>query len=178
MDGSANTTIQISMNLIAFTLDYVQQILYWMGFDSCTLESLSLINDSQRRRTYNYESSRCDLYRYTVAIDFFEGAIYSYSYETIAKIVVPNESRQFNISSYDYLSGHMCSGSFLYSRLKVISHQRQKQGRLINVLQLILQGSVRLLDSDNKKVPKSLKTAMHLFMAVLVGKIIKHKTAI
>ena len=72
MDSSANTTIQNSMNLIAFTLDYVQQILYWMGFDSCTLESLSLINDSQRRRTYNYELSRCDLYRYAVAIDFLK----------------------------------------------------------------------------------------------------------
>lgn len=178
MDGSANTTLQNSMNLIAFTLDYVQQILYWMGFGSCTLESLSLINVSQRRRTYNYESSRCDLYRYAVAIDFFEGAIYSYSYETIAKIVVPNESRQFNISSYDYLSGHTCSGSILYSKLKVISHQRQKQGRLINVLQLIPTGFCQVIGQWQQKVPKSLKTGMHLFMAILVGKIIIHKTAI
>lgn len=124
MDGNSNTIILNYTYHIAFALDYVQQVLYWMRFDSCTLESLSSV-DGTRRRSYEF---RCDPSRYTVSIDFLRGAIYSYSYKTIAKIVIPTEDRPIDVSSYSFLSNHMSSSYSLYTRLKVISYERQKQG--------------------------------------------------
>lgn len=132
MDGNSNTTVLYRaynnyhhIN-ISFTLDYAQQVLYWIRYGSCILESASSVDGSKRRIYNRYDHAYC----YTVAVDFFRGAVYSYSihHKKIAKTVVASESRPLTVSYYNYISNHMCSSHPLYRKLKVISYQRQKQG--------------------------------------------------
>ena len=130
MDGKSNTTIlhhAFSYHHLAFTLDYVQHVLYWMIYERCTLESSSSVDGSNRR----YYSRQDQAYCYTVAIDFFRGAIYSYSihHKQIAKSMLPSENRPLTVSYYNYISNHMCSSYPLYRQIKVVSYHRQKQGR-------------------------------------------------
>ena len=135
MDGNSNTSVlyrgynhhHSNIN-ISFTLDYAQQVLYWIRYDSCTLESASSVDGSQRRSYSGYDQAYC----YTVAVDFFQGAIYSYSihHKRIAKTMLPSVNGPLTISYYNHISSHMCSSYPLYRKLKVISYQRQKQGTL------------------------------------------------
>ena len=140
MDGSGVGTVVLlnntnTVHIFVFTLDYSQQMLYWMnGSDSCYytdyIES-SKVDGSGRKITYgpSGNSNRCyyGYYRRTQAIDFFGGAIYSYSrsYSDIFKTEVGNV---LNITNFPYVSYYMCQSSYVYSGMKVISHERQPQG--------------------------------------------------
>ena len=140
MDGSGVGTVVLLNNInivhiFVFTLDYSQQMLYWMnGSDSCYytnyIES-SKVDGSGRKIAYgpSGNSNRCyyDYYRQTQAIDFFGGAIYSYSrYSDIFKTEVGNV---LNITSFPYVDYYMCQiSSYMYSGMKVISHEHQPQG--------------------------------------------------
>ena len=141
MDGTGVGTIALlnntnTVHIFVFTLDYSQQMLYWMnGSDSCNhtnyLES-SKVEGSGRSITYDpsrhYRGCYNGYYRRTQAIDIFGGAIYSYSrhHRDIVKTEVGNV---FSISDFPYVSNYMCESSYyLYSGMKIISHERQLQG--------------------------------------------------
>ena len=138
MDGSGETTVVLLNNpnidyTFVFTMDYSRQMLYWMnGSNSCYytnyIESSS-INGSGRRTFYDtshhYTSYLCyyGYYRRTQAIDFFGGAIYSYSRYLVKTEV---ELHSFNIIHFNYVNNYMCGSS--YTGMKVISPERQLQG--------------------------------------------------
>ena len=140
MDGSGVGTVVLlnntnTVHIFVFTLDYSQQMLYWMNSsDSCYytdhIES-SKVDGSGRRIAYgpSGNSNRCyyGYYHRTQAIDFFGGAIYSYSrYSIIFKTEVGNV---LNITNrFSYVSNYMCGSSYMYSGMKVISRERQPQG--------------------------------------------------
>ena len=139
MDGSGIETVVLLNNAnivhtFVFTLDYSQQMLYWMnGSNNCYftnyIESSNV--DGSGRIAYD-PSSNINVcyhgyYRRTQAIDFFEGAIYSYSryYNDIIKTEVGNV---LNITNFPYVDHYMCQSSCMYSGMKVISPEHQLQG--------------------------------------------------
>ena len=143
MDGTGVGTVVLlnntnTVHIFVFTLDYSQQVLYWMnGSTNCYytnyLES-SKVDGSRRTIMYDHDPSRYSssgcyygYYRQTQAIDFFGGAIYSYSryYREIIKTEVGNV---LNITNFPYVDYYMCQSSYMYSGMKVISHERQPQG--------------------------------------------------
>ena len=140
MDGSGVGTVVLlnntnTVHIFVHTLDYSQQILYWMnGSDSCFYTDYigsSKVNGSERKITYGPSGNinRCHYghYRQTQAIDFFGGAVYSYSRYSIFKTEVGNVLID-NITNLPYVNYYMCQFSYIYSGMKVISHERQPQG--------------------------------------------------
>ena len=133
MDGSGIGTV-VSLYLdytIVFTLDYSQQMLYWMsGSDNCNNQytnyiEISSVNGSGRRIVHDI-SNFC-YYRRTQAVDFFGGAVYSYSiqHRNIFKTIMEH----VNITSFAYVDNYMSYSSYyMYSGMKVISSKRQLQG--------------------------------------------------
>jgi hypothetical protein len=147
MDGSGVRTVLMLnnsniVNIFVFTLDYSRQMLYWMnGSDNCNytnyIES-SRVDGSERIITYDpsnsrYSSNGCyyGFFYRTQAIDFFGGAIYSYSgyYHDIIKTEVGNV---LNITNFPYIDYYMCQSSYynMHSGMKIISPERQPQGNL------------------------------------------------
>jgi hypothetical protein len=135
MDGSGVGTVVLLNNtntveIFLFTLDYSQQRLYWMNSsNSCYYTNYtgsSRVDGSGRRITY-FPSGNCHFYRRTQAIDFFGGAIYSYSRNNydIFKTEVANVTK---VAQFRYVSSYMCGSSYMYSGLKIISSDRQPQG--------------------------------------------------
>ena len=141
MDGSGVQTVVLLSNTnivhtFIFTLDYSQQMLYWMnGSDNCYYTNYigsSRVDGSGRRIAYDPSSNNnhCyyGYYHQTQAIDFFGGAIYSYSryrYEIIKTKV----GDILNITRFPYMNNYMCqSSSYMYSGMKVITSERQLQG--------------------------------------------------
>lgn len=139
MDGSGVRTVVLLSNTnvvytFVFTLDYSQQMLYWInGSDNCYysyyMESSSG-DGSGRSIAYDtsYHSNPCYYgYHQTQAIDFFRGAVYSYSKSRrrIYKTVVEHTP---NIYTFDSVSNYMCYSSYVYSGIKVISPEHQQQG--------------------------------------------------
>ena len=140
MDGSRiGTAVLLNnanvVNTFVFTLDYSQQMLYWMNSsDNCHhtnyLES-SKVDGSGRSIAYdpsrNYRGCYYGYYRGTQAIDFFGGAIYSYSghHREIVKTEV-NHALNNIVTNFDYVDSYMCQS--LYSGMKVISSERQRPG--------------------------------------------------
>ncbi len=140
MDGSGVRTVVLLSNTnvvytFVFTLDYSQQMLYWInGSDNCYyshyIESSS-VDGSGRRIAYDtsYHGNPCyyGYYHQTQAIDFFRGAVYSYSKSRrrIYKTVVEHTP---NIYTFDSVGNYMCSVSYMYSGMKVISPECQQQG--------------------------------------------------
>ena len=123
MDGSGVGTVVLLNNtnivhIFVFTLDYSQQMLYWMnGSNSCYYTDYietSKVDGSGRKIAYDPSgnSNRCyyGYYHGTQAIDFFGGAIYSYSryHNRIIKTVVGNV---LNITYFPYISNYMCRSS-------------------------------------------------------------------
>ena len=137
MDGSSDRTIVAYVDYtFVFTLDYSQQVLYWMNSSiNCyyrtnyKLEG-SNVDGSGRRTASGLDSCSCHYYCHSRAIDFFEGAVYSYSasYRDIFKTVVEDTP---TIHSYDYVSNYMCGSS--HAGMKVISRQQQVQGMYAHV---------------------------------------------
>ena len=131
MDGSGNKTVIKNTDWhhkLVFTLDISQQVLYWInGTRSCYLQS-SNTDGSGRRIAYNasYTYGRCPNYYYmhtSQAIDFFGGAVYSYSsysYRYIHRTMIEGTP---SISRYSYNYYTCRSGT----SLKVISRERQLQ---------------------------------------------------
>ena len=145
MDGSNVETVVLlnninTVHIFIFTLDYSQQMLYWMNssdnhncHDTNYLES-SKVDGSGRSIAYDpsrsYYGCYYGYYLRTQAIDFFGGAIYSYSryYSGIFKTKV-GPGNVLNITYFPYVHYYMCqSSSYMYSGMKVISHERQPQG--------------------------------------------------
>ena len=144
MDGSGVGTV-VSLNNVytfVFTLDYSQQMLYWMNSrDSCYytnyIESSS-INGSGRRKFYDTSHRNSYLCHYgyyhrTQAIDFFGGAIYSYSRRYNVLIKTEVELHSFNITHFNYVNYYMCGPS--YTGMKVISSERQLQGMRYKIVE-------------------------------------------
>ena len=148
MDGSGTRTV-ISLDnayyvnyAFVFTLDYSQQMLFWVIqniSDTCYYTSYigsSNIEGTAIRIVHMNNilkrSHSCDLnYRHhSQAIDFFGGSVYSYSSDLdILKIVLDDPPI---IVRYDHVSSHMtCHPA--YPGMKVISHQRQLQGKGTNI---------------------------------------------
>ena len=136
MDGSSEGTVVSLYNanvdyIFVFTLDYSQQMLYWMNSsDSCYYIESSSVDGSGRRIVYNTSrpgSCSNSSYRYSQAIDFFRGAVYSYSRHRgdIVKTVVEHT---YKIIRYSHVSRYICPSLYTYSGMKVISPQRQLQG--------------------------------------------------
>ena len=136
MDGSGVGTVVLlnntnTVHIFVFTLDYSQQMLYWMnGSDSCYYTNYlksSNVDGSGRRITYDPSSSnRCcyGYYRQTQAIDFFGGAIYSYSRRRCE--IIKTEVNELSITNFPDVDYYMCPS--LYPRMKVISSERQQPG--------------------------------------------------
>ena len=137
MDGSRiGTAVVLNANVIntfVFTLDYSEQMLYWMNSsDNCHytnyLES-SKVDGSGRSIAYdpsrNHFGCYYGYYRGTQAIDFFGGAIYSYS----GRIVKTEVNHALNniITNFASVGHYMCRLS-LYLGMKVISSERQRPG--------------------------------------------------
>jgi hypothetical protein len=142
MDGSSVGTVvtlhSTGDNPFLFTIDYSQQMLYWMNSvyysSSCNYinyietsnidgsgiysESIStLIIGNCTNDSYVYDSS------HSQAIDFFGGAVYTYSRGIFQAVVVDAQT----IVTYDSINWYMCN-STNYTALKVISPKRQLQG--------------------------------------------------
>ena len=142
MDGSGVRTV-VSLyystddtNAFLFTIDYSEQMLYWWNdSNSCNYTSYietSNIDGSDRRIIYNaltMDNGSCtnsSHYHYPQGIDFFGGAIYTYSrhHKIIFKAVVENTPK---IVTYNNVNWYMCN-STQYTAMKVISPERQLQG--------------------------------------------------
>ena len=157
MDGTGVGTVILLSNtntvhiLFVFTLDYSQQMLYWMnGSDSCFYTDYigsSKVDGSERKITYgpsgNINHCYYGYYRRTQAIDFFGGAVYSYSrYSNIFKTEVGNV---LNITNFPYVSNYMCQSSYIYSGMKIINHERQPQGICIICIADIAECTIIIL---------------------------------
>ena len=144
MDGSGVQTVVLLSNTnivhtFIFTLDYSQQMLYWMnGSDNCYYTNYigsSTVDGSGRRIAHDpssnyYSSNRCyyGYCRRTQAIDVFGGAIYSYSRRHY-EIIKTKVGDVLNITRFLYVRNYMCqSSSYMYSGIKVISPEHQLQG--------------------------------------------------
>ena len=134
MDGSGNKTVINNTDRhhkLVFTLDISQQVLYWInGTRSCYLQS-SNTDGSGRRIAYNASNTNrggCPSYYYmhtSQAIDFFGGAVYSYSsYNYNRHIYRTMIEGTPSISRYSYTYYTCRSGG---TSLKVISRERQLQ---------------------------------------------------
>ena len=141
MDGSdvravvsLNKAINFYDYTFVFTLDYSQQILYWMnGNDDCRYTSYiesSKVDGSGRRIVHS--TSQLNVCSYgpyyrTQSIDFFRGALYSYSRQGSMYRTVES-----SIHVVGFLNWYMCHSSDMYShRMKVLSPERQLQGIII-----------------------------------------------
>ena len=160
MDGSNVGTVVLLNNAnvvhtFAFTLDYSQQMLYWMnGSSNCYYTNYigsSSADDSGRRITYdpssNINSCYNHYYHRTQAIDFFGGAIYSYS-RRYYQIIKSKVGDILNITRFPYVSNYMTlcqSSSYMYSGMRVISPERQLQGICI-----ILYNKANTVTIDNE----------------------------
>ena len=131
MDGSGDRTIVPIYNTssFVFTLDYDQQVLYWTnGSNLCYyINSIERSNDDESGIKMFHNTSRLgscfsSYYYRSQAIDFFRGAVYSYS-RYISKTVVEDTP---TIYRYDCVSYYRCYSS--HTGMKVISDQRQVQG--------------------------------------------------
>ena len=144
MDGSGvETVISLwNVNTFLFTLDFSQQMLYWVNdSDICNHTNYigrSSVNGYSGIRL-DYDTSNSCYYRRTQAIDFFGGAIYTYSvqHRKIFKSVVQHV---LNITSFSYVDKYMSYSSYyMYSGMKIISSKRQLQGiRFFFLILLIL----------------------------------------
>ena len=140
MDGSSNSTIFNAYDKIVFTLDRSEQILYYIrGHQSCYLES-SNTDGSNRSIVYNarrYYDRRCNsyyyMYSYYLAMDFFGGAVYTfspYSNRYVYRTTAAGRSRISRITNnyMSYICGHSAQG------MKVVSRQRQLQSKGIGFM--------------------------------------------
>ena len=148
MDGSSNSTVLSSTyynDKLVFTLDRSKQVLYWIsGLQSCYLER-SNSDGTNRSIVYNtrYHRGRCNNYYfmrspYFQAMDFFGGAVYTYSphyNRHIYKTTVEGRSYITSINN-NYMS-YICS-SYLAQGMKVISRQRQLQSKQFYIEHIIM----------------------------------------
>ena len=141
MDGSSNSTSTVLNSTyhndkLVFTLDRSQQVLYWIrGLQSCCLER-SNSDGTNRSIVYctGYYRGRCKNYYfmrspYFQAMDFFGGAVYTYSPHYNRHIYKTTAESRSNIASINnnYMS-YICS-SYSAQGMKVISRQRQLQSK-------------------------------------------------
>ena len=141
MDGSSVRTV-VSLNsannayLFVFTLDHSRQMLYWVnGSSNCYytnyIESSRV--DGSGRTVHNTSMIGGCSYGYyyqSQTIDFFRGAVYSYSryYRNILKATSLETAVPQNIW-FSYVSNYMCSSSsYIYSGMKVVNPEHQLQG--------------------------------------------------
>ena len=144
MDGSGVGTVvtlhSTGDNSFLFTIDYLQQMLYWMNSvddnsNSCNyskyIETSHTDGSGRRRIVYNASISalvgNCTNNSYdnshSRAIDFFGGAVYTYSGGILQAVVVDTQTTV----TYDSVKWYMCN-STNYTALKIISPKRQLQG--------------------------------------------------
>ena len=140
MDGSGVGTIVTLYSAndsytFLFTLDYSQQMLYWVNTSSSCYYTNYIGTTSNtgtgRRIIYNTSMlgscTNNSYYRYSQAIDFFGGAVYTYSryHKDIFKAVVITFNTP-KIVGYNNINWYMCNST--YTAMKVISPERQLQG--------------------------------------------------
>ena len=141
MDGSGASTVLSITNVFVFTIDYTQQILYWIINSDvvyrCSNNEQHIIGYSNvdgSGRGQTVITSNCFLFGYNPqAIDFFRGSLYSYSGNYHFKIFKTNsiqEERETITFSFDGNYMSECSSS--YTGMKVISDQRQQQGLTVH----------------------------------------------
>ena len=131
MDGSSELTV-VSLynanvdNTLVFTLDYSQQMLYWInGSNNCSYDTHhigSANSDGSGKRIFYSHGYYC----YSITIDFFGGAVYSITRNDgyIFKAVLKDTPE----ISYYYVNYDTCTSYYMYTKIKVIAHQRQLQG--------------------------------------------------
>ena len=150
LDGrDVKTVISLNSSTIdyafTFTLDYSQQLLYWIYYESCyyRIESSSVNGDSERRTIIHGTFSLGCHYgdKPAIAIDFFKGAVYyssdmedvyrsRYTDHTIFKITVEHTQKR---TSFSYIRQYVCHFLNMYSGIKIISPERQLQGIAISI---------------------------------------------
>ena len=126
MDGK-NRTVIINTNVPqthCLTLDYQEQILYWIDSDYRVLESLTVNGTNIRRTVYRFSQSRSfygiSLFKDTFYLSQYGSMVYSPRLST--------SGQNFTSISVPYL----CYKRYL--RLKVFSEERQPQiGKLMQV---------------------------------------------
>ena len=131
MDGSFNSTVLNTTSLLVFTLDRSKQVLYWIqGRHSCYLES-SNTDGSNRSIVYNTtrNDGGCNGYyymdsNYFQAMDFFGGAVYTFS-PSYNRYIYKTATE--GISNVNYM--HYSCNSYTALGMKVISRQRQIQSK-------------------------------------------------
>ncbi len=150
MDGSDIRIVAFLNNAndytFLFTLDYSQQILYWIkssNSSSCNINNTDYLESSRvdgSKRRIVVRPLDC-YYHGSQAIDSFGGVIYSYSRHSrkIFKTVAESVS---NITSFSYINHFMGCNSFgprygcmcnSQTGIKVISLERQPQGSCMHV---------------------------------------------
>ena len=138
MDGSSNSTVlntTSSYYKLAFTLDRSKQVLYWIsGPRSCYLES-SNTNGSNRSIVYNATryDGRCNDYYYMYSyyfqsMDFFGGAVYTYSPYANRYIYRTTTDTRSYITNINFYMSYVCN-SYSVQEMKVVSRQRQLQSK-------------------------------------------------
>lgn len=141
MDGSGASTMLNITSEFVFTIDYTQQILYWIvnNGNGCNNNNhiIGHSNVDGFERGQTVITSYCFLFGYNLqAIDFYKGTLYSYSgdyYFKIFKILQEEE-----IATIEFDGNYMSEYPSSYTGMKVISDQRQLQGCFdINKLLLV-----------------------------------------
>ena len=144
MDGS-DDRIAVTLNnaivdyTFIFTLDYSQQMLYWMNSSDDYLYT-SYIEGARvdgSGRIFHCDNTTASLgscshggYSLSQAIDFFRGAIYSYSKHQFSIFKTVLEHTPQITTMFDRIGWYMCYSPRItvYTGMKVISSERQLQG--------------------------------------------------
>ena len=129
MNGSGASTVLNITGTFVFTIDYTQQVFYWIIRNwRCNNNIIghANIDGSERREIVVRSDTSCsNSFGYNPqAIDFFGGALYSFSNynNKLFKIELEGETTVFTFD------GNYLSCRILYTGMKVISLQRQQQG--------------------------------------------------
>ena len=134
MDGSGSSIVihngyaRSTYNLV-FTLDHSQQVLYWINgtrYNYCYLQKSNIDGSNQ---SIVYKTGCSNYYNHYYAtqldMDFFGGAVYTYS-SYFGNIRATNTEGRPSIRSINSYRGYICNQQS-FRGFKVISRQRQLQ---------------------------------------------------
>ena len=142
MDGGGNSVVFTNDHSdnyfkLAFTLDRSEQALYWLNATrsrQCYLQRSNIdgFNQSVVYNATNYRGGCSRFYSYSyytipLAIDFYGGAVYTYSTYSRYYVYITNTTRRTH-SNLNYMP-YTCRGYRSFQGIKVVSHQRQLQSK-------------------------------------------------
>ena len=168
---SLNSSIDYAFT---FTLDYSQQLLFWIYYniESSTcfyrIESSSVSGGSEQRTIHSTFLDCHYSYKPAIAIDFFKGAVYyssnmedvyryysRYSDHTVFKITVEHTPKT---TFFPYIRQYVCHVLNMYSGIKIISPERQLQGIAIYLHKIL----------ESLLIPLHVWLCMHVLYACIM----------